>query len=838
LYTDTQAILNAAYIKTVRMDPVLKIIQETLLTEEERNRLFKLQFIYLPEFANFILKNKLKDLAISQLLLAKKLKIPILRYFDSFSDETLIESGMHSSKKLLNHLRSNQSGKYILESITDWVSDQVPTITSDQVVPEDITLISYSRRTAFRGFIPLYTHDLQVALKVAEEMDLFTVELDTLCFKILVYLQQRLYKQAQSIAKLGNWEWDLKKDKLNWSEEMFRIYEMESKATSLDNMASHNHPEDAAMIMEQMKISRENSSPHDFYYRICLKNGKQKYLHAIGEVITNQAGEAIKMFGTLQDSTKQKAVETELQEKQYFISKIAELTPSILAAYNIHTGKYQFVNRALQTLLGYDPSEAMERGAAFFIDIIHPEDLPNLIEKNKLDLLTANSGNRSNGAEIITEYIYRMRHYNGEYRWFHTYGTIFSRNKANEVEEVLNISVDVTERVAATTLISLKNEELTKSEERYHRMVEEVKDYAILLLNTDGIIENWNQGAEKLKGYKPEEIIGKHFRIFYTPENQKEKLPERLILQAINAGKAAHEGWRVRKDGSRFWGNIVITALHNQMGEVIGFSKVTRDLTERKNAEVQLELNAIRLEEKNERLEQMNKELESFNYIASHDLKEPLRKIKLFTDRIFQKNEFMSDDTKGYFAKILSATVRMEQLIQSILEYSLTSMQERKLTDTDLNVLLEEVKLDLLEAINEKNAQIESGLLPTLQVESGQFRQLFTNLISNSLKYSRKGVRPTIKITYELLSRNEGARPGVPGLYHTLIFTDNGIGFKQEYAGRIFDLFQRLHTRSEFDGTGIGLSICRKIMQNHEGFMEATGWPDEGAEFRLYLPVK
>jgi light-regulated signal transduction histidine kinase (bacteriophytochrome) len=274
------------------------------------------------------------------------------------------------------------------------------------------------------------------------------------------------------------------------------------------------------------------------------------------------------------------------------------------------------------------------------------------------------------------------------------------------------------------------------------------------------------------------------------------------------------------------------------MGEVIGFSKVTRDLTERKTAEEELEQNAIRLEEKNVRLEQMNKELESFNYIASHDLKEPLRKIKLFTDRIFHKNEFMSDETKGYFDKILSAAVRMEQLIQSILEYTLTSMEERKLTDTDLNVLLEEVKLDLIEIINEKKAEIQSGPLPTLPVEPGQFRQLFTNLISNSLKYSRIGVRPTIKIAYELRSWNDANRSGPSRLYHTLTFTDNGIGFKQEYARKIFDLFQRLHTRSEFDGTGIGLSICRKIMQNHEGFIEATGYLDEGAEFSLYLPVK
>jgi PAS domain S-box-containing protein len=819
------------------MDPVFQIIQETILTEEEKSRLLRLQFIYLPEYAKFILNNKLKDFAGSQLILARKFNIPLLKYFESFSDESLIASGILSAEKLLTFLVENRAGEYILESITEWVSDQIPTITTDQVLPEDITLISLSRRTGFRDFLSLYTNDLSLALRIAQEMDQFTVEFDTLCFRILVHLQQRLYKQAQSIASIGNWEWDLKRNVFNWSEEMYKIYEIEDRLGPLDNIASFNHPEDAALVLEEMKKSRENFTPHDFYYRIRLKNGKEKFLHAIGQVIRDENGVAIKMFGTLQDSTAQKIVESELQEQQYFISKIAELTPSVLATYNIHTGKYLFVNKAIQTLLGYDPSEVMEKGVSFFLSIIHPDDLQKLMEKNVSDLMAANAGDPSKDQELITEYVYRMRNKDGQYRWFHTYGTIFSRNQHNEVEEVLNISMDVTEQTETAILINQKNEELSESEERYHRMVDQVEDYAILLLSPEGIIENWNKGAEKLKGYRSDEIVGKHFRIFYTPANQKEKLPESLIQKAFTVGKAAHEGWRVRKDGTYFWGNIVITALHDQTGAVIGFSKVTRDLTERKTAEEEMKQNAIRLEEKSERLEQMNKELESFNYIASHDLKEPLRKIKLFTDRIFHENEFISAQTKDYFSKILSATGRMEQLIQSILQYSLTSGERRTFIRTNLNELLEEVKLDLMEIIDDKNARIESDPLPALAVEQGQFRQLFTNLISNSMKYARKEVIPVIKITYELSGWAETNRAGTSRLYHVIHFADNGIGFKQIYADKIFDLFQRLHTRGEFEGTGIGLSICRKIVQNHEGFIKATGEPGKGATFHVYLPA-
>ena len=158
-----------------------------------------------------------------------------------------------------------------------------------------------------------------------------------------------------------------------------------------------------------------------------------------------------------------------------------------------------------------------------------------------------------------------------------------------------------------------RNETLRKSEERYHKMIAEIEDYAIILLDTNGNIQNWNTGAEKIKGYKAEEIIGKNFRIFYLPQDRDNKLPEKLLERVIREGKSAYEGWRVRKDGSTFWGSIVVTALHDDNGEVIGLSKVTRDLTEKKKAE-------DKMREYLAELENRNSELEQFAYIASHDL--------------------------------------------------------------------------------------------------------------------------------------------------------------------------------------------------------------------------
>jgi PAS domain S-box-containing protein len=279
-----------------------------------------------------------------------------------------------------------------------------------------------------------------------------------------------------------------------------------------------------------------------------------------------------------------KLIEKEHEEKEYFIQKITELTPSIISVYEIKTGRFQFINRAVQTIMGYRPEDLLERGAVFFMQNVHPEDLPRVLAEYQAAVEEANQNHPAN-AQRIREFTYRMRHADGQWRWFHSFASVFERDVNGEVETVINVSLDVTTQQASDLTIRQNTEEIRKQEDRYYKMIDEVQDYAILLLSTEGIIENWNSGAEKIKGYKSQEIVGKNFRIFYPPEDRQTNLPEKLILEASQKGRASHEGWRVRKDQTRFWGSIVITALHNKQGDVIGFSKVTRDLTKVKLAE-------------------------------------------------------------------------------------------------------------------------------------------------------------------------------------------------------------------------------------------------------------
>lgn len=373
---------------------------------------------------------------------------------------------------------------------------------------------------------------------------------------------------------------------------------------------------------------------------------------------------------------------------------------------------------------------------------------------------------------------------------------------------------------------------LRKSEERFQRMVSEVQDYLIILLSSNGIIENWNKGAENIKGYTAAEAIGLSFHIFYTPHDQDQKLPEKLLDIAREHGRAIHEGWRIRKNGSRFWGSTLITALHDDNGNIIGFTKVTRDLTERKAAE-----EALR--EKNQELEKMNQELSSFAYVSSHDLQEPLRKIQTFVHRILEVEETsLSERSREYFKRIQNATTRMRSLIEDLLTYSRTNTEERKFVQTDLAQLVDDARNELRETIEQKNAVIEYINLPQVSVIPFQFHQLLLNIFSNALKFSKQGIPPHIIIKAETTTAQN--IPGAPDNnqpYLHIAITDNGIGFSEEYNQRIFEVFQRLHGRTEYEGTGVGLAICRKIVENHGGIITAEGHENIGATFHIYLPV-
>lgn len=399
-----------------------------------------------------------------------------------------------------------------------------------------------------------------------------------------------------------------------------------------------------------------------------------------------------------------------------------------------------------------------------------------------------------------------------------------------KVEDGEEISGDSRENHAAYQT----NRTLRQIEAHYFQMIEEIEDYAIIMLDKNGIVLNWNKGAERIKGFTKEEIIGKSFENFYPPEDRKRGLPQKLIKQAEKEGKAVTEGWRLRKPGERFWGSIVITAIHDPQGNVIGFSKVTRDLTAKKLADDQLK-------EYSKMLEFQNSELEEFAYATSHDMKEPLRKVHLYNSYIMENQaNVMDKKSREFLDRSVDAVKRMMLLIDNILAYSKATSRMENLSEVDLNETVKEVICCAKEEQQQAgNIRFEVGELPVINAIPFQCKQLFDNLVNNSLKYRHPGRQTTIVITHQVVTGGEikDRKTDPKKAYNRISVNDNGIGFEPVFNDKVFEIFQRLSNFSEAKGTGIGLSICKKIMQNHLGFITASGIPGEGACFNLYFPV-
>lgn len=360
--------------------------------------------------------------------------------------------------------------------------------------------------------------------------------------------------------------------------------------------------------------------------------------------------------------------------------------------------------------------------------------------------------------------------------------------------------------------------DLMKSEERFRLMIQDIQSYSILLLSPEGIIENWNIGAQKIKGYGAEEIIGKSYNVFFTEESQKNGMPEKLLEIAAEKGRVQDEGWWMKKDGSLFWTNLTLTSILDDDGNIIGFSTLTRDLTERKQVQEMQKAKAI--------LEAKNEELGQFAYIASHDLQEPLVTVKGYLSLLEEDyHEQFDEDGKFYLNTISSAIYRMSNLVKDLLDYSRIGKQ-KELVEENTEEIAKIVVKDLAAQIKETGAQISFGKLPTIFVYSTEFRQLLQNLISNGIKFQQKGNQPVIAIKAERQNN-----------FWRFEVTDNGIGISKEQEQKIFMIFKRLHSKSSYEGTGIGLATCQKIAELHGGEIGVNSTIGVGSTFYFTIPV-
>ena len=342
----------------------------------------------------------------------------------------------------------------------------------------------------------------------------------------------------------------------------------------------------------------------------------------------------------------------------------------------------------------------------------------------------------------------------------------------------------------------------------------------------------FSDNCYRLLGFPPQAFLASQDNFIKYVHPEDVQTFRKITSKMVKSGKLNPFTYRImRKDKKiryfRTTGRIVTSKAGDKI--LIGTNS---DVTD----EV---LASLSLAQQNTELEATNKELLAFNYVASHDLQEPLRKIQTFVSRLSDKEyENLSDSGKEFMGRINSSVERMRILIDDLLQYSRTTKTEKIFEDCDLNQLLDNVKIDMAQLIEEKKAKIQYQSLPQLKVISFQIQQLFSNLINNSLKYSKLEIAPEIKILCQkVIATDEERLPkNSKEKFYKITFIDNGIGFEQEYAEKIFVLFNRLHNKNDYEGTGIGLAICKKIVENHRGFIFGEATPNVGAIFTIYLP--
>jgi PAS domain S-box-containing protein len=364
-------------------------------------------------------------------------------------------------------------------------------------------------------------------------------------------------------------------------------------------------------------------------------------------------------------------------------------------------------------------------------------------------------------------------------------------------------------------------EQANRELEQFRLLVAGVRDYAIFVLDAGGHVATWNAGAEHMKGYDAAEVVGRHFSLFYTPEDRDRGHPAEELVIAAREGRYEEEGWRVRKDGSRFWANVLITALRNDHGTLIGFAKVTRDLTERRAAD-----EAVR--RVNQELRRTNEELQEFASAAAHDLQEPLRTISGFAELLGQRyGDELPGDARVFLDRIGVGTLRMRDLIQGFLAYAGAGTHELRRERVEIARLVAPVLDGLSGAIEERGAQVELDVdgAPAVHADPPMVEIVLQNLVSNAIKYAGDGP-PLVRIA--AAADGDAVRVEV---------SDNGIGIDPAEHAAVFESFRRVQPAPETPGTGLGLSIARRIVQRHGGRFGVESAPGQGSRFWFTLPA-
>lgn len=433
----------------------------------------------------------------------------------------------------------------------------------------------------------------------------------------------------------------------------------------------------------------------------------------------------------------------------------------------------------------------------------------------------------------ILLYTARIIWNDGSIHWVEIKGKVFYDEK-NKPEKIIGTARDITEQRSYQHV-------LEESEQKFRLLADSMPQF-VWIGNEAGILHYFNQSVYDYTGFSPDQVEKVGWLQIVHPDDREENI--KLWMRSVKTGEAFSIEHRLkRSDGEYRWQVSKAVPQKDAEGKIQMWVGTSTDIHDRKiftqELEKEVHQRTKELKQLNEDLIKSNDELAQFAYVASHDLQEPLRKIQTFSARLLEsESQNLSEKGKDYFMRMQLASKRMQQLILDLLSYSRANTAEKHFENANLHVLLQVVKEQLREVIDQKHALIKSSNLPTANVIPYQLEQLLTNILSNALKFSKQNERPVIEVSADIVKSHEVKNASASAdEYHRIVIKDNGIGFDAQYSERIFQVFQRLHGKDEFPGTGIGLAIVKKIAENHNGIITATGELNKGAIFTLYLPV-
>ena len=650
-----------------------------------------------------------------------------------------------------------------------------------------------------------------------------------------------------SIGHIGIWHWDVRNDVLTWSKEQLELYGLKEGEFGGRMQDFHRLvlPEDIELLKSTSKFERLADGEYEYRFRIRRADGEMRWIQGRSRSFFDSNGDLNYRTGVNVDITeRQKTEEALRQSEERFRSTFDNAAVGI--AHVSPDGKWLEVNNRLCDIVGYTQEELL---SSTFQKITHPEDLDadlQLLEqvltgKIKTYTLEKRYIHKSGTAVWINLTVSLVRYSDGRPKYFISVVEDISERKRAE-EKIIESEARYRSLAAALeSLVAERTMELQQSQSFLQSVLDTTQNGIATyepIRNRQGEVVDFriayiNNMITRDLGLLPSDVTGK---------TVGEVFPEAFANGAfdylknfVETGESNHrEIIHPTPEGDLFL-DLSLARMEE------GVTVTVRNVSEQKKAAQQLEALNKKLKETNAELERSNEDLQQFAHVASHDLKEPIRKVRTFGSRLEDEfGDILPERGKLYLQKVLSSAERMFGLIDGVLNYSTINSLDGAIEEVNLNELIGHIETDLEVLLHDSGGRLNKGVMPTVKGSAVLLNQLFYNLLNNALKFAKPGTPSQITIDYRRVAGGQiqdVAEADWAKEFFEIRVCDNGIGFRAEYAQKIFKTFTRLNSRDRYEGTGLGLALCKKIVERHSGYIYATGKEGEGACFYVLLPA-